>query len=140
MRTTESVLEMSIPSSAFGPTSSPKPTNSIAGVIGVPTSLRETAAMPRNASDTMTRAHSIGDIMAVPAAPREAQPRRLAQPPEQLCRAGRSSGAREDGDGDQRSGSDGDHDLRLSAQLRHVFDQPLSLGRDLQPDLFSAAF
>ena len=42
-----------------GPTSSPKATNRIAGVIGVPDSRRETAATPSSASATSASAHSI---------------------------------------------------------------------------------
>ena len=61
----------SMPSRALRPTSSPKATNTIAGVIGVPSSRRETAATPSSASDTRTSVHSIRDIMAVGAALRD---------------------------------------------------------------------
>jgi hypothetical protein len=67
-RTVALELETSIPSSTFGPTSNPKATNRIAGVIGVPDSRRETAATPSSASATRERAHSIHG----PAAVREA--------------------------------------------------------------------
>ena len=58
-RTVEPVLDRSIPSSTSGPTSNPKATNSIAGVIGVPDSRPETAPTPSSAIATRASAHSI---------------------------------------------------------------------------------
>ena len=65
VRTVEPVLERSTPSSTSGPTSNPKATNSIAGVIGVPASRRETAATPSRASATSASDHSIHDPLPV---------------------------------------------------------------------------
>ncbi len=58
-RTVSLELDRSTPSSTFGPTSNPKATKRIAGVIGVPDSRCETAATPTNASATRASAHSI---------------------------------------------------------------------------------
>ena len=60
-RTVELELDRSIPSSTSGPTSSPKATNRIAGVIGVPDSRPEIAATPSSASATRARAHSMSE-------------------------------------------------------------------------------
>jgi hypothetical protein len=59
VRTVALELETSIPSSTSGPTTNPKATNRIAGVIGVPDSRRETAATPSSASATRATAHAI---------------------------------------------------------------------------------
>ena len=58
-RTAEAVLDRSIASSTLGPTSHPKATNRIAGVIGVPGNRPETAATPTSANATRASAHSI---------------------------------------------------------------------------------
>src|SRR3954471_10956653 len=62
-RTVEPELERSIPSNSSGPTTNPTPTNSIAGVTGVPSSRRETAATPSSASATRASHHVIHDLM-----------------------------------------------------------------------------
>ena len=59
VRTVPLVLSRSIWSSTLGPTSKPTATKTIAGVIGVPDSRRETAATPSSANATMARDHSI---------------------------------------------------------------------------------
>ena len=71
VRTAEPVLERSIPSSAFGPTNSPKPTNSIAGVIGVPTNRPRDGGNAKERKRHQDQGPLHRDIMAVPAAPRD---------------------------------------------------------------------
>src|SRR4051794_26144113 len=64
-RTVAPELERSIPSSTSGPTSNPKATNRIAGVIGVRDSRPETAATPSSAIATRASAHSISAPHAI---------------------------------------------------------------------------
>ena len=59
VRTVPLELSRSMPSSTWGPTSSPTATNTIAGVTGVPVSRRETAATASSVSATTARAHFI---------------------------------------------------------------------------------
>ena len=59
VRTVPLVLSRSIPSSTLGPTSRPTATKTIAGVIGEPSSRRDTAATPSKATATMASDHSM---------------------------------------------------------------------------------
>jgi hypothetical protein len=63
VRTAALVLETSIRSSAFGPTSSPKATNTIVGVTGVPDRRRDTAATPSSASATSATGQPMSPIV-----------------------------------------------------------------------------